>query len=281
MVFISSLTNIREDDLTTLYSLESKTKKDLESEKKITTIEPIKVNTICNCILRVLETYSDQEYIESILTAHLSKIPTDYVSALKLIINLKNTNLSTAEKAVKYICVLEDVNLLYNHALGIQSSIPKAHSKDGEYWIYPSERMFFQAMRRKNWNPEAEQMQYIVPIHNAVNERVWYEILKWEDGQGSEHCGGPKLIRFEGKSTQMSPKARWLKFLGYKPPFDRHDWKIDRCGKEVDYIIDFYSGKEKEDMLSFYLDVRPKLNINGAWMRLSRGFRNFFQKNNL
>ncbi|KAG5439444.1 hypothetical protein PCANB_002018 [Pneumocystis canis] len=160
----------------------------------------------------------------------------------------------------------------------VQSSIPKADDKEGGYWIYPSERMFFQAMRRKNWNPQAEQMQYIVPIHNAVNERVWYEILKWEEGQGSELCGGPKLIQFEGKSTQMSLKARWLKFLGYKPPFDRHDWKIDRCGKEVDYIIDFYSGKEKEDMLSFYLDVRPKLNMNGAWMRISRGFRDFFQK---
>ncbi|KAG4306077.1 hypothetical protein PORY_000065 [Pneumocystis oryctolagi] len=159
-----------------------------------------------------------------------------------------------------------------------QSSIPKAHGKEGEYWIYPSERMFFQAMRRKNWNPQAEQMQIIVPIHNAVNERVWYEILKWESGWGSESCGGPKLIRFEGKSSQMSPKARWLRFLGYKPPFDRHDWKIDRCGKEVDYIIDFYSGKEKGDMLSFYLDVRPKLSINGAWMRLFRGFHDFFSK---
>ncbi|CCJ31571.1 unnamed protein product [Pneumocystis jirovecii] len=159
-----------------------------------------------------------------------------------------------------------------------RSSIPKAHGKDGEHWIYPSERMFFQAMRRKNWNPQAEQMQIIVPIHNAVNERVWHEILKWESGWGSESCGGPKLIQFEGKSSQLSPKARWLGFWGYKPPFDRHDWKIDRCGKEVDYIIDFYSGKEKGDMLSFYLDVRPKFDMNGAWMRLSRGFRDLFSK---
>ncbi|KAG5513709.1 hypothetical protein PMAC_000747 [Pneumocystis sp. 'macacae'] len=110
-----------------------------------------------------------------------------------------------------------------------RSSIPKAHGKDGEHWIYPSERMFFQAMRRKNWNPQAEQMQFIVPIHNAVNERVWHEILKWESGWGSESCvlyvlelinidfyscGGPKLIQFEGKSSQLSPKARWLGFWG-------------------------------------------------------------------
>ncbi|EMR10306.1 hypothetical protein PNEG_01565 [Pneumocystis murina B123] len=158
------------------------------------------------------------------------------------------------------------------------SSIPKANGKEGEYWIYPSERMFFQAMRRKNWNPRINEMQFIVPIHNAVNEQVWREILSWEKGWGSEMCGGPKLVEFEGKSSKMSPKARWLKYLGYKPPFDRHDWKIDRCGKEVTYIIDFYSGKKEGDLLSFYLDVRPKLSINGAWMRLIRVFEDFFQK---
>lgn len=24
-------------------------------------------------------------------------------------------------------------------------------------------------------------------------------------------------------------------------PFDRHDWTVNRCGKEVEYIIDYYS----------------------------------------
>lgn len=53
-------------------------------------------------------------------------------------------------------------------------------------WIYPSEQMFFEAMRRKNYDPRAEDMRSIVPIHNAVNERAWSEILEWEKGQGSE-----------------------------------------------------------------------------------------------
>ena len=50
---------------------------------------------------------------------------------------------------------------------------------------------------------------------------------------------------------------------GYEKPFDRHDWVVDRCGKRVEYVIDFYSGKEGGGMglgPSFYLDVRPKLN---------------------
>ena len=53
-------------------------------------------------------------------------------------------------------------------------------------WIYPSERMFFEAMKRKNHKPNAEDMSAIVPIHNAVNERAWKEICDWEKGQGSE-----------------------------------------------------------------------------------------------
>jgi len=33
-----------------------------------------------------------------------------------------------------------------------------------------------------------------------------------------------------------------LNFLGFKLPFDRHDWVVDRCGTDVRYIIDFYNG---------------------------------------
>ncbi|CAG8525146.1 27933_t:CDS:1 [Dentiscutata erythropus] len=49
-----------------------------------------------------------------------------------------------------------------------------------EKWIYPSEQMFFNAMKRKDWDPQEEDMRVIVPIHNAVNEKAWQEILEWE-----------------------------------------------------------------------------------------------------
>ena len=54
-----------------------------------------------------------------------------------------------------------------------------ADAKSGN-WIYPSERMFFEAMKRKGHDPEATDMRTVVPIHNAVNERAWAEIKKWE-----------------------------------------------------------------------------------------------------
>lgn len=64
-------------------------------------------------------------------------------------------------------------------------------------WIYPSEEMFFKAMRRKAYDPRREDMKVIVPIHNAVNERAWKEIREWERGRGAERsvscvflCGG-------------------------------------------------------------------------------------------
>lgn len=86
-------------------------------------------------------------------------------------------------------------------------------------------------------------------------------------------CGGPRLHSFSGLSTKLSPRARFNTLLGYQSPFDRHDWVVDRCGKEIEYVIDFYAGRPGGDSkLSFYLDVRPKLNSwDGIKMRAMRG----------
>jgi cytochrome c heme-lyase len=149
-------------------------------------------------------------------------------------------------------------------------------------WIYPSEKMFFEAMRRKNHSPHATDMATIVPIHNAVNERAWKEIKEWESRfgwsqQANTRCGGPKLHSFSGDSKKLSPKARLNGLLGYQAPFDRHDWVVERCPGEpmVEYVIDFYSGRDdgKGKGLNFYLDVRPKLNSWEGWrMRAARMF---------
>ncbi len=60
-----------------------------------------------------------------------------------------------------------------------------ADKKTGN-WIYPSEQMFFEAMKRKAYDPDGADMKTIVPIHNAVNERAWKEIKQWERGRGAE-----------------------------------------------------------------------------------------------
>ena len=158
--------------------------------------------------------------------------------------------------------------------------------------------MFFEAMKRKGYtSASAADMKTVVPIHNAVNERAWHEILRWEAPYAAETaaCGGvPRLHSFAGLSEAMTPKARLNTLLGYTAPFDRHDWVVDRCGKTVEYVIDFYAGRGNassaaaaaaaaaagggaggaaagEGKLNFYLDVRPKLNTwEGVKMRVLR-----------
>lgn len=134
-------------------------------------------------------------------------------------------------------------------------------------WVYPSEAQFYKAMKRKGWPAEAADMQSIVAIHNGVNERAWNHILRYE----ALHDGCyPKLVRFQGRPQDYSPKARLLNLLGYKLPFDRHDWIVDRCGREVRYVIDFYNAAQLPNMpVSMYLDARPALDSPGAlWDRL-------------
>ncbi|RDA89708.1 hypothetical protein CP533_2524 [Ophiocordyceps camponoti-saundersi (nom. inval.)] len=149
------------------------------------------------------------------------------------------------------------------------AEVESGSAPDGK-WVYPSEKMFFEAMRRKGYDPRAHDMKTVVPIHNAVNERAWAQICQWEAPYLQQStCPGPKLESFSNKNDHLTPKARLNSILGYTPPFDRHDWVIDRCGTRVEYVIDFYTGRsDGKPGPSFYLDVRPKLNSwEGVKMR--------------
>ncbi|OAA41050.1 cytochrome C1 heme lyase [Metarhizium rileyi] len=162
---------------------------------------------------------------------------------------------------------------------GASANAPNAELESGVdasgNWVYPSEKMFFDAMKRKGYDARVADMKTVVPIHNAVNERAWQHIKEWEAPYlPQSNCGGPKLESFANKNERMTPTARFNTILGYTAPFDRHDWVIDRCGTRVEYVIDFYAGrpgaKDKAGP-SFYLDVRPKLNTwEGVKMRAMR-----------
>lgn len=66
---------------------------------------------------------------------------------------------------------------------------------------------------------------------------------------------------FGGKASQYSPRARIRALMGYELPFDRHDWIVDRCGKDVRYIIDYYDGGAVDAKYNFaILDVRPAMD---------------------
>ncbi|KAI4907133.1 hypothetical protein J4E90_010028 [Alternaria incomplexa] len=92
----------------------------------------------------------------------------------------------------------------------------------------------------------------------------------------------PKLLRFTGRPTEPTPKATIMQWLGYvmpekfgtAPPFDRHDWFVERCNekgcKEIRYVIDYYEGApeaseasgegEADEQPVFFLDVRPAVD---------------------
>lgn len=94
------------------------------------------------------------------------------------------------------------------------------------------------------------------------------------EGKGVEDVPEPRLLKFEGRPQDRTPRSRWLEFLGKmwpaeyssQPPFDRHDWYVlrhspDGSTKEVRYVIDYYSGPtEATGEPVFYLDVRPAID---------------------
>ena len=102
-------------------------------------------------------------------------------------------------------------------------------------------------------------MAAVVAIHNAVNERAWSQVMAWE-GLHAHECENPRLVRFQGKPGEFTLRSRALTLLGYSPPFDRHDWVVNRCGEEVTYLIDFYKGDStRAGPPSFFIDARPNI----------------------
>lgn len=154
-----------------------------------------------------------------------------------------------------------------------ESTIPRHGTEKN--WVYPSEQMFWNAMLRKGWRWRDDDlskgdMTNIIKIHNQNNEQAWQEILKWEALHAHECPCGPTLRRFGGKAKEYSPRARLRHWMGYELPFDRHDWIVDRCGKEVRYIIDYYDGEINKDTYQFsILDVRPAFDsLDAVWDRM-------------
>eukprot|EP00112_Aurelia_sp_Birch-Aquarium-sp1_P013603 Seg289.8 transcript_id=Seg289.8/GoldUCD/mRNA.D3Y31 product="Cytochrome c-type heme lyase" protein_id=Seg289.8/GoldUCD/D3Y31 len=155
------------------------------------------------------------------------------------------------------------------------STIPRGGTEQN--WVYPSQQMFWNAMLRKGWKWEKDDlkqddMDNIIRIHNTNNEQAWQEVLKWEAFHAHE-CDQPKLLKFGGKASEFSPRARIRGWLGYDLPFDRHDWIVDRCGKQVRYIIDYYDignkeGYEKGEFI--HMDVRPAFDSFEAVLDRSR-----------
>uniref|UniRef100_A0A7S0C270 Holocytochrome c-type synthase n=1 Tax=Proboscia inermis TaxID=420281 RepID=A0A7S0C270_9STRA len=164
-----------------------------------------------------------------------------------------------------------------------ETNVPTPDPNDPA-WVYPSEQQFYNAMKRKGYQPDAQSMHTVVSIHNAVNERTWSLVQKWE--ATLHDCPNPRLVRFLGRPDDRSPRALFNEYVLMKsPPFDRHDWVVDRGdGVERRYVIDFYDGnpqtggftgsQKSKKPVSMHLDVRPALDDPMAAVdRVRMGFR--------
>lgn len=152
----------------------------------------------------------------------------------------------------------------------VKSSIPKGGSDDDSVtWTYPSPQMFYNSLARKNKlndTPENE-ISMIVHIHNHMNEKTWKTVLQWESLVSGESTSTPKLLKFQGRPMDLSPKAAFKHYiLGHPLPFDRHDWYVETSNDNDNstelkrYVIDYYYQEESKDDENILIDVRPALD---------------------
>ncbi|KAG2439316.1 hypothetical protein HXX76_004675 [Chlamydomonas incerta] len=142
----------------------------------------------------------------------------------------------------------------------VASNIPKGGTEST--WLFPSPQMVFNALKRKGKGEDVteDDMDGFIAAHNSMNEATWQRVAQWEILHRGE-CDTPTLLRFQGKPHDLSPLAWVRHMLGGPAPFDRHDWVIDRCGKEVRYIIDFYFFDDKAGTpQAFEIVARPAVD---------------------
>ncbi|KAK9478600.1 IKI3 family-domain-containing protein [Lipomyces japonicus] len=116
-LFLSNLTN--SDVTKTIYkeTLPSALGKLNVSSSSLSPSDDNKVNQVCDAILNVLIKSYTTTHTQSIITAHVCKQPPDVEAALILIATFMDQDKLTS--AVEHICFLQDVNKLYDAALGL------------------------------------------------------------------------------------------------------------------------------------------------------------------
>lgn len=148
--------------------------------------------------------------------------------------------------------------------------------------------MFYNALARKGklGDTAEDEIDSVVALHNNMNEKTWNRVQEWEAVTASSSGGPPKLLKFMGRPTDLSPKA-WIKHyvLGHPLPYDRHDWTILRPdGTTVRYVIDYYHDESRASddassanpaltdtsaTPSLLVDVRPALDgPSQLWNRI-------------
>lgn len=121
------LASLGEQDVTETMYKNTKTSKEAvtadlnaSSQEKLAVVSNggSKVNRICDSVLETLKGRKDTN-LQNIITANVCKNPPALEDGLIEVAKLMQEDETMAEKAVEHICFLQDVNRLYDHALGL------------------------------------------------------------------------------------------------------------------------------------------------------------------
>lgn len=119
------LASLGEDDVTETMYKNTKTPKEAamadltaSAQETLAVSGTSKVNRICDSVLETLQARKDTN-LQNIITANVCKNPPALEDGLIVVAKLMQEDETMAEKAVEHICFLQDVNRLYDHALGL------------------------------------------------------------------------------------------------------------------------------------------------------------------
>lgn len=120
------LASLKDEDVTeTMYKDTKKTKPKTtlggpDQDSAIPAIKGAssKVNSICDSVLETVQTRKTTN-LQNTITANMCKNPPALEDGLLVVADLMQEDETMAEKAVEHICFLQDVNRLFDHALGL------------------------------------------------------------------------------------------------------------------------------------------------------------------
>jgi cytochrome c heme-lyase len=151
----------------------------------------------------------------------------------------------------------------------------RGNSEDGSDWVNPTPKELFRALRRKQKHIDEEDAFSVAFVHSAVVDQTWEQIMAYEALHADE-CDAPTLNRFEGKYGDHTIKTKLTHYVyPHAECFDRHDWYVNRCGKEIHYIIDYYSTPGEHGAEEYFIDARPAPTVSGLIDRARLAFRRY------
>ncbi|KAK6199389.1 RNA polymerase II Elongator subunit [Scheffersomyces amazonensis] len=145
------------------------TKRIIKNKEEVFNTKDSKVNKICEAILSVLlrKEYFEP-YLQTIITAYACEKPPNLVDALKLIGDFKNPD--QVESTVTHLCFLQDVNKLYNTALGLYDvkltlAIGQKSQKDPKEYLPFLQNLHVQTDLRKKFLIDDYLKNYEKALH--------------------------------------------------------------------------------------------------------------------